>query len=615
MKINRGFKEAFTICILIFFAMIFFISCSTTTSSSPDSESSDEQSELFPAYINKDGRQLWGLIDSSGSFAIKPEYQFIGESQQNGLIRVYKDNYFGIIDGSGSVIVKPEYQYIHDYSDGIAIAMSKDKYYAFNESGDLIFESSGLVGSFKEGLAWFQSMDKNNSIIYGYIDLKGKVVLPEQYAYATDFVGGRAIVRDRASRYLIINTKGEVIYQTADKVLYEISEEMVAYLDYNKNQYGYMSIDGRLLGDAMFSYAGAYQNGLAIVGVSDSAGLQKFGIINKKGEFVVEPDFSSISSIGEDMFAVSLSSLYSTVDLFSSKAIMDNKGKILTGYSFFDIGSYKDGIVSVCDGASTYFIDKGGSVRSDIPKLEGAGVLSIKGKVIAADIDDELIYLDKTGKVIWAPVKDTSLNSGIVIREIKYRPNRFLLVKYPELNNMRDKDIEKQLNEELMSYFIGEQDEHSHTEEEFPEDVIVGYTVGENNDLLIFQMDAYVYPIGAAHGLQIKQSLHINSRTGKLYMLEDLFKKGSFYTARLTSIINARIKESIEKGEYLYTVESIEPLSPENGFTVKEDALVIYFQQYEIAPYAAGLPEFEIPFGELESIIDKNGDFWRSFKE
>jgi hypothetical protein len=40
---------------------------------------------------------------------------------------------------------------------------------------------------------------------------------------------------------------------------------------------------------------------------------------------------------------------------------------------------------------------------------------------------------------------------------------------------------------------------------------------------------------------------------------------------------------------------------------------VIYFYPYEIAAYAAGFPEFEIPFEDLTDYIDTEGAFWKSF--
>jgi hypothetical protein len=34
-----------------------------------------------------------------------------------------------------------------------------------------------------------------------------------------------------------------------------------------------------------------------------------------------------------------------------------------------------------------------------------------------------------------------------------------------------------------------------------------------------------------------------------------------------------------------------------NNFYLSREGLVIYYQQYDIAPYAAGIPTFVIPYG------------------
>jgi hypothetical protein len=51
----------------------------------------------------------------------------------------------------------------------------------------------------------------------------------------------------------------------------------------------------------------------------------------------------------------------------------------------------------------------------------------------------------------------------------------------------------------------------------------------------------------------------------------------------------------------------------DQGFTVTKDGLEIYFDPYEIAPYAAGFPAFDIPYSELSDILDTQGAFFQSF--
>ena len=49
-------------------------------------------------------------------------------------------------------------------------------------------------------------------------------------------------------------------------------------------------------------------------------------------------------------------------------------------------------------------------------------------------------------------------------------------------------------------------------------------------------------------------------------------------------------------------------------YAVKQDGIVIYYAEGDIASYAAGMQEFFIPFSDLTAYINTQGDFWKSFK-
>lgn len=125
----------------------------------------------------------------------------------------------------------------------------------------------------------------------------------------------------------------------------------------------------------------------------------------------------------------------------------------------------------------------------------------------------------------------------------------------------------------------------------------------ERNILSITFMNYAIIPF-AAHGLTFMESLNVNVQTGETYELADLFKPTSNYQEKITKIIN----EQIKKRELdVFSPEGIETISSTQNFYLTDQALVIYFQQYEIAPYYVGLPLFPIPIFALESIIKENG--------
>ena len=54
-------------------------------------------------------------------------------------------------------------------------------------------------------------------------------------------------------------------------------------------------------------------------------------------------------------------------------------------------------------------------------------------------------------------------------------------------------------------------------------------------------------------------------------------------------------------------------IKEDQDFYVDKNNLYIYFPPYEIAPYAAGFVTFKIPFTEIEGMINKEGNFYKSF--
>jgi hypothetical protein len=107
---------------------------------------------------------------------------------------------------------------------------------------------------------------------------------------------------------------------------------------------------------------------------------------------------------------------------------------------------------------------------------------------------------------------------------------------------------------------------------------------------------------------------YIDITTGAFYQLKDLFIEGSDYTSKINEFIKAEITAQ-SKNEYsMYFPESFTGISENQPFIIKENSLTIYFYPYDIAAYAAGFPQFEIPFEDIYDYLNFNGAFWGSFK-
>jgi len=107
---------------------------------------------------------------------------------------------------------------------------------------------------------------------------------------------------------------------------------------------------------------------------------------------------------------------------------------------------------------------------------------------------------------------------------------------------------------------------------------------------------------GGAHGNTLQRSLTFDADTGRSYKLSELFKPGSNYEERLNAIIEAQIK-----ARKLPLLVNYPGIAADQDFYLADKSLVIYFQLYDIVPYAWGFPYFPISVFEIEDIIDEEG--------
>jgi hypothetical protein len=131
-------------------------------------------------------------------------------------------------------------------------------------------------------------------------------------------------------------------------------------------------------------------------------------------------------------------------------------------------------------------------------------------------------------------------------------------------------------------------------------EAFVAYEVPYNqNCVLSLYFDQYEYT-GGAHGLTVRTSDTWDLQRSRRMELSDFFPNRSDYKDYLIQIIIKQIENQMEAGSAMYFdnyEELVKDTFKTSNFYLSRDGVVIYFQQYDIAPYAAGLPTFTIPFG------------------
>jgi hypothetical protein len=116
------------------------------------------------------------------------------------------------------------------------------------------------------------------------------------------------------------------------------------------------------------------------------------------------------------------------------------------------------------------------------------------------------------------------------------------------------------------------------------------------NNLLSLYYDHYSYT-GGAHGSTERRSDTWNIKTGCRISLFQFTNDAAAFQAEILNNIRKQITLHMEKGENWYFddyPQLIYKYFDPGSFYLTPDGIVIYYQQYEIAPYSSGITEFNI---------------------
>src|ERR1019366_4546165 len=135
------------------------------------------------------GSGVWGFLNHSGEWSIKPSYEAAG-SFHEGLAAVKKDGLWGYIDKTNKFVITPRFESAEEFSEGLAAVKIAGRVGYIDKTETVVitpkYENASL---FRGGMAAFQSNRK-----LGYIDKKGEVIVPPSLDWGTEFVDGVAAV-------------------------------------------------------------------------------------------------------------------------------------------------------------------------------------------------------------------------------------------------------------------------------------------------------------------------------------------------------------------------------------------------------------------------------------
>jgi len=181
-------------------------------------------------------------------------------------------------------------------------------------------------------------------------------------------------------------------------------------------------------------------------------------------------------------------------------------------------------------------------------------------------------------------------------------------IQYPVVSGVEDPSIEDQINSTFKA--IAEQSLKEGEKnvadlapylEQNPDipwkcEVYFDYQIKySRSSLLSVVFQNYQYA-GGAHGSTVQTSYTFDLITGKQLQLGDLFKANAGYIDIISDQVYSQLKE---RGLLAALYGKFESIRPDHSFYLTDGGVAVYYQQYEIMPYAAGIQEFTTNYDQL----------------
>lgn len=336
--VHRTSLRSLTVLVVLIFAFVI----------SADAQS-NSASRLRP--IQQNGK--WGYIDSSGKIVIKPQFVWAEEFSEGLAAFENEEGKHGYIDESGAVVIQPKFDNWTNFSEGLAAVSIALEWGYIDKTGKWAIPPQFAIGRpFSSGLARVEvPLDGKPSFPPGrakhaFIDKSGKIVIDStdeilNGTFSED-VGTVQFITNNGVNAVLIDKTGKTIVTVDDVDIDGFSEGLVAAKKNKK--WGYLDPKGQFVIEPQFEKAYPFSEGLAAVLVGD-----KWGFIDHSGRFVITPKYR----IGWDRRHHKFSEGLALVYLRDQCAYLDKVGKVVIRINCSDAEPFSGGIALVITAAET----------------------------------------------------------------------------------------------------------------------------------------------------------------------------------------------------------------------------------------------------------------------
>ena len=198
------------------------------------------------------------------------------------------------------------------------------------------------------------------------------------------------------------------------------------------------------------------------------------------------------------------------------------------------------------------------------------------------------------------------------IHESSQSPKYTIDVRWPELSWGDDPRVttfnqtaETFATEAVKSFKDGVEMAHDPTLTDYSSSLRIDYQlVNSAHGIMSVKLTISYYSAGAAHPGSFTHSINYDLQQGKILYLEDLFQSDSQYLETISSYCMNELKAK----DVLFWEEGALPRADNyQVWNISPEGLQITFDEYQVAPYAAGPQSVQIPYSDVKSLARPDG--------
>ena len=280
---------------------------------------------------------------------------------------------------------KPAEAVEEDYIDqSLHLWSNADGEYGFiDDTGKLVIPCQwNYATDFSEGLARVTDSGWN----HGYIDKTGEVVIPCEWNDAGSFKEGLAPVQDSNGYWGFIDKTGEIMIPCDWKLASNFSEGLAAVQEVN-DRWGFIDETGNPLISCKWFLASDFREGMARV--QDSNG--QYGFIDKNGLEVIPCQWYNAYWFSEGLAPVQ--------NRNGKWGFIENTRNLAIPCQWDEVGDFSEGLAPIKDNNGKWgFIDKTGQVV--IPCQWKFAYSFSDGLALVRNQNRMYGYIDKTGEIV-----------------------------------------------------------------------------------------------------------------------------------------------------------------------------------------------------------------------